>query len=118
VTSRLIFRCEICGCEPGQLSQISLERQLLHFRFGEYVDAGPDGWLVWTGRGPYGRALYSCGEHRAELRAYVIRHYSGPHARSKRSYPSLPPDDLAVARRRARYRGWAGPVRRQAPSDQ
>jgi hypothetical protein len=37
----------------------------------------------------------------------VIKHYDGPHARSTAVHPSLPPDDLAVARRRAAYQGWA-----------
>lgn len=104
---RLIFRCEFCGSEPDQLTQISIERQLLHYRFGQYVDCGPAGWMIWHGRGPYGRNLYACQDHREALRAYVIKHYDGPHARSKTVYPSLPPEDLAFARRRARYQGWA-----------
>jgi hypothetical protein len=107
MSTRLIFKCEFCGCAPDQLTQISLERQLLHYRFAEYVDCGPGGWLIWSGRGPYGRTVYACGEHRLELRAYVIRHYDGPYARSKRTHPSLPPQDLVAARRRARYQGWA-----------
>lgn len=104
---RLIFRCEFCRTEPDQITQISIERQLLHFRFGQYVDCGPGGWLIWHGRGPYGPTLYACLGHRKTLRAYVIKHYDGPQARSTTTYPSLPPDNLAAARRRARYRGWA-----------
>ncbi|HEX2468735.1 MAG TPA: hypothetical protein VHJ54_11065 [Solirubrobacterales bacterium] len=107
MSTRLVFKCEFCGSEPDQLTQVSLERQLLHHRFAEYVECGPGGWLIWTGRGPYGRTLYACGNHRTRLRAYVIHHYGGPYARSTRTYPSLPPDDLAMARRRARYHGWA-----------
>ncbi|MET0925992.1 MAG: hypothetical protein ABWY90_01305, partial [Solirubrobacterales bacterium] len=61
----------------------------------------------WHGRGPYGRSLYACPGHRGQLRNYVLKHYDGPHARSRTIHPSLPPDDLAVARRRARYQGWA-----------
>jgi hypothetical protein len=109
VPVRLIFRCRTCGSEPDQLTQISIRRQLLHFRFGQYVDAGPGGWLIWHGRGPYGPTLYACGDHRAQLRAYVIKHYYGPHARSKETHPSLSPDDPEVARRRARYQGWNHP---------
>src|SRR5512139_3335573 len=52
--TRLVFRCELCRAEPEELTRISIERQLLHERFGEYVDAGPDGWLIWHGRGIYG----------------------------------------------------------------
>ena len=111
---RLVFRCEVCGAEPDQLTQASLERQLLHFRFAQYVDAGPGGWLVWHGRGPYGRTLYACGEHRADLRAYVRKHYANPFADSKATHPSLPPDDLPFARRRARYQGFASPRPRTA----
>lgn len=106
---RLVFTCEICGDEPDQVTQISLERQLLHFRFAQYVDAGPGGWLVWHGRGPYGRTLYGCGRHRGELRAYVRKHYAGPFANSGVTHPSLSPEDPAFARRRARYLGFAGP---------
>ena len=49
-------------------------------------------------------------DHREQLRAYVIKHYDGPHARSKTIYPSLPPDDLEFARRRAAYQGWSTPA--------
>ncbi len=106
---RLIFRCRFCDSQPDQLTQISIERQLLHFRFGEWVDCGPSGWLIWHGRGPYGPTQYACQNHRPELRSYVIKHYDGPHARSRKIYPSLPPPDLDIARRRARYQGWASP---------
>ncbi|MFI5026352.1 MAG: hypothetical protein ACHQCI_06335 [Solirubrobacterales bacterium] len=112
---RLVFRCDVCDAEPDQVTQVSLERQLLHYRFGQYVDAGPGGWLIWHGRGPYGRNLYACGQHRAELRAYVRKHYAGPHANSKVTHPSLPPEDLAAARRRARYQGWASPIPLRRP---
>ena len=109
VPCRLVFRCEFCRAEPDQLTQVSLERQLLHYRFGQYVDCGPAGWLVWHGRGPYGRVLYAGQDHRERLRAHVIRCYDGPHARSKTIHPSLPPDDLEFARRRAQDQGWTAP---------
>ena len=111
VTYRLVFRCRTCGSEPDQLTQVSIERQLLHYRFGEYVDAGPGHWLIWHGRGPYGRTLYACGEHRSELRAYLLKHHAGPHTKSTKTYPSLPPEDYAMARRRARWQGYASPLR-------
>lgn len=103
----LVFRCEVCGDQPDALTQASLERQLMHQRFGEYVDAGPGGWLVWHGRGIYGRTMYACANHRGELKAFVRHHYGtvGPHPWSMRTYPSLSPDDAARARRRARAAG-------------
>ena len=69
----VVFRCEVCGCRPGPDTQASLERQLLDLRHGEYVDAEPERWLVWHGRGIYGRTLYACGEHRGELKAIAAR---------------------------------------------
>ncbi len=107
---RLIFRCEFCDEQPDQLTQISIERQMLHHRFGEWVEAGPGAWLIWHGRGPYGRQLYACGDHQRELFSYVRKHYAGPHANSRRVYPSLAPDDLEAARRRARHYGWGMPL--------
>ena len=78
---RLVFRCEICGVEPDTETQTCLEEQLLHPRFGEYVDGEPSRWLIWHGRGLYGRTLYSCDEHRGELKAFLREHYGtiGPH---------------------------------------
>ncbi len=110
MSCRVVFKCETCGAEPDPLTRVSLERQLLHFRFAQYVDAGD--WLVWHGRGPYGRTLYACQEHRLDLRGYVRKHYAGAlTVANPGAHPSLPPDDFAVARRRARYQGWASPIR-------
>ena len=82
---RLIFRCEFCEAEPGPEAERSLTAQLQELRFGEYVDAGTEGWLVWHGRGPYGPNRYACAEHRVTLREFVRRHYGTigwhPHAR-------------------------------------
>ena len=81
--TRLIFRCEICGCEANGDAERSLIRQLQDIRFGEYSDAGQ--WLVWHGRGIYGPARYACAEHRIALRDYLRKHYGTlgwhPHAR-------------------------------------
>jgi hypothetical protein len=71
----VVFRCEVCACRPGPETQASLERQLLDLRHGEYVDAEPERWLVWHGRGLYGRTMYACGEHRGELKALVRELY-------------------------------------------
>jgi hypothetical protein len=72
---RMVFRCEICGCEPDAETRVSLERQLLDLRHGEYVDAEPGRWLIWHGRGIYGRMLWSCGDHRGELKAMLREQY-------------------------------------------
>jgi hypothetical protein len=50
----VVFRCEICGRRPGPETQAALEHQLLDLRHGEYVDAEPERWLSWHGRGIYG----------------------------------------------------------------
>jgi hypothetical protein len=107
VAVRILFRCEICDRAAAGQTHQSLQRQLLHHRFGEYVDAGPERWLVWHGSGLYGRTLYACGQHRGELKAYVREHYGtiGPHPWSMKTYPSEAPPDAASARRRARATG-------------
>lgn len=104
---RLIFKCEICGGCPDELTQGSIERQLLNARFGEWVDAYPEKWLIWHGNGIYGANMYACGQHRGELKSFVREHYGaiGWHPWSMRTYPALPPDDLVQARRRLRHTG-------------
>ena len=37
----VVFKCELCGARPDPETQVSLERQLLDLRHGEYVDADP-----------------------------------------------------------------------------
>jgi hypothetical protein len=73
----VVFRCEICGRRPGPETQLALERQLLDLRHGEYVDAEPERWLSWHGRGIYGPTRYACGgaPRRAEgVVARAVRH--------------------------------------------
>ena len=67
----VVFRCEICGRRPGRETQVALELQLLDHRHGEYVDAEPERWLSWHGRGIYGPNRYACGQHRGELKAFL-----------------------------------------------
>ena len=38
-------------------------------------DVEPERWLVWHGRGLYGRTMWACGEHRGELKALVRELY-------------------------------------------
>ncbi len=71
----VVFRCEICACEPDDHTRLSLEEQLLDLRHGEYVDAEPGRWLIWHGRGIYGRMLWACGDHRGELKAMLREQY-------------------------------------------
>jgi hypothetical protein len=71
----VVFRCDICATRPDPETQLSLERQLLDLRHGEYVDADPGHWLTWHGRGIYGPNRYACGEHRGELKALLREHY-------------------------------------------
>lgn len=71
----VVFRCQICGRRPGPETQAALERQLLDLRHGEYVDADPERWLSWHGRGIYGPTRYACGEHRGELKALLRKLY-------------------------------------------
>lgn len=86
---KVLFRCEICGCAPGADTQRNLERQLLDLRHGEYVDAEPERWLVWHGRGIYGANRYSCGDHRGELKALLREQYGllGWHPWAKGPHP-------------------------------
>ena len=44
---------------------------MLDLRHGEYVDAEPERWLIWHGRGIYGPTRYACGNHRGELKALI-----------------------------------------------
>lgn len=104
---RLLFKCEICAAAPDKLTQGSIERQLLNARFGQWVDAYPEKWLIWSGNGIYGATLYACGQHRGELKSFIREHYGaiGWHPWSMESHPCVPPDDLEKARKRLRHTG-------------
>lgn len=86
---KVLFRCEVCGCAPGDETQAGLERQLLDLRHGEYVDVDPERWLVWHGRGLYGPTRYACGNHRGELKADLREQYGtlGWHPWAKGPHP-------------------------------
>jgi hypothetical protein len=85
----VVFRCEFCGRAPGQETHADLRRQMLDLRHGEYVDAGPERWLVWHGRGIYGPTRYACGSHRGELKATLREQYGtlGWHPWAKGPHP-------------------------------
>ncbi len=85
---RLVFRCDFCGAEPDPQTYESLVSQQSLLLHGTYLDADPGHWLVWHGRGVYGRHMYACAEHRAELKAYLRRHYGGWHVWAEGPHPA------------------------------
>jgi hypothetical protein len=93
---RVRFPCEHCDALPDPVTQRALEGQLRDRTRGEFRDARPGGWLVWTGGGALGSKLYACAEHRAELTADVRRRFGSIRSLVWRSepYPALWPDGL------------------------
>lgn len=81
------FRCDFCGEAPDSETQLNLERQLQLLLHGTYVDADPGHWLVWHGRGVYGRNMYVCATHRDTLKRYLQKHYGGWHVRAEGPHP-------------------------------
>ncbi|MDQ3849277.1 MAG: hypothetical protein M3296_01495 [Actinomycetota bacterium] len=90
VPVRLRFRCGYCDRVPDPLTQLSLEAQAQEMLWGQYLDVGPEKWLVWHGRGFYGPTRYACPDHRGDLTAEVRTHYGtlGPHPWKMPPYPS------------------------------
>jgi hypothetical protein len=72
---KVVFRCQYCERLPDPLTQRCMETQLQEFLFGQYLDAAPERWLIWQGRGIFGPVRYACPEHRGELKAYLREHY-------------------------------------------
>jgi hypothetical protein len=87
---KLIFRCQFCDRLPDPLTQMSLEGQVQDLNFGQYLDAPPERWLTWHGRGIYGPARYACPDHRGDLTAFLRRHYGtiGWHPWKMGPYPT------------------------------
>lgn len=94
----VVFRCEHCDALPDPATQRALEGQLRDRRFGEYLDAQPGGWLVWTAGGPLGSKRYACREHRSELIDSLRRQYGVRcgGAGEDEPYPSLWPDGFSA----------------------
>lgn len=90
MSTRIIFRCQYCNRQPDPLTQICMESQLQELVFGQYMDAPPEYWLVWHGRGLYGPARYACPKHREELTIYLRYHYGtiGWHPWKMGPYPT------------------------------
>jgi hypothetical protein len=85
----LVFRCQFCERRPDPLTQLSLEKTVRQQEFGTYIDAMPERWLVWHGRGIYGPTRYACGNHRGELKALLREQYGmlGWHPWAKGPHP-------------------------------
>jgi hypothetical protein len=94
---RVIFRCEHCDAQPDTDTQRALEGQLRDRTFGEFRDAQPGGWLVWTGGGPLGAKRYACDEHRAELVAGLRRLFGARRCgvNADEPYPALWPQGMS-----------------------
>lgn len=97
---RLIFRCHYCDAVPDDEVQATLRRYLQHLRHGEFLDAAPRGWMLWSGRGMYGPPKYACPQHRGELVAGIREDYGtlGWHPWKMGPYPD-----------RERHEGLASP---------
>jgi hypothetical protein len=93
---RLRFRCEHCHALPDPATQRTLEGQLRDRTHGEFRDAQPGGWLIWTAGGALGSKLYACPRHRTDLTDQVRRHFGAIRSIVWRSepYPALWPDGL------------------------
>jgi hypothetical protein len=72
---RMRFGCEHCDAQPDGVTQRTLEGQLRDGTRGEFRDAQPGGWLIWTAGGALGSKLYACPRHRGELAADARRHF-------------------------------------------
>lgn len=93
---RVIFRCEHCDALPDPATQRTLEGQLRDRTVGEYRDAQPGGWLIWTAGGPLGSKRYACATHRGELVQRLRRQFGAVRCDVHRDepYPALWPDGL------------------------
>jgi hypothetical protein len=100
---------------PDPLTQRCLEEQLQEFLFGEYLDAAPERWLIWHGRGIFGPTRYACPDHRGDLKADLREHYGtlgwhpwamGPHRLSTPTRGKVRPGDK---RRLAGPGSWGVP---------
>jgi hypothetical protein len=91
---RVLFRCECCEAQPDAATQRTLEGQLRDRTFGEYRDAQPGGWLIWTAGGRLGSKCYACQEHREQMIEDLRRRYGAVRCgvRQDGPYPALWPD--------------------------
>lgn len=94
----VVFRCEHCDALPDPATQRALEGQLRERRLGEYLDAQPGRWLIWTAGGRLGSKRYACPEHRGELIDSLRRQYGAMRTGAWRDepYPALWPDGFSA----------------------
>lgn len=118
---RVRFGCEHCDALPDDVTQRTLEGQLRDRTHGEFRDAQPGGWLIWTAGGALGSKLYACPEHRAELTSDVRRRFGAIRSVvwQPEPYAALWPDGLQGFDERELEALLAGDTRaakaRQAP---
>ena len=69
---------------------VSLEQTVAEVVWGAYLDAMPEHWLVWHGKGLYGPTRYACPDHRGDLVAFLREHYGtiGWHPWKRPPYPT------------------------------
>lgn len=110
---RMLFRCEHCDALPDPDTQRTLHGQLRDRRFGEYLDAQPGGWLIWTAGGVLGPRRYACPQHRSDLTDYLRKHYDAIHRGVWRSepYPALWPNGFSALDERELAELLAGDLR-------
>lgn len=97
---KVVFRCEHCDVRPDRLTQRTLERQVRDRTLGQFLDAQPGGWLIWSAGGPFGARRYVCAEHREQLIGYVKRHHGRSGVSDVEPFPALWPDGFSALRDR------------------
>lgn len=95
---RVRFCCAYCDALPDADTQRTLQGHLRDRRLGEYLDAQPGGWLIWTAGGALGCKRYACPRHRADLIDHVRAHYGATcsGASQPEPYPALWPDGFSA----------------------
>lgn len=94
---RVLFRCGHCDALPDRDTQRTLEGQLRERCFGEYLEAQPGGWLIWTAGGPLGATRYACPQHRRDLTDYLrVHHRAHSGVWKSEPYPALWPDGFSA----------------------
>jgi hypothetical protein len=102
MATRVLFRCERCAAAPDAATQRTLMAELRDRTPGEYVDAQPGGWLIWTGGGALGPKRYACRRHRDAFVEALRAQYGASRRAIWRGEPdrSLWPDGLSGLRDR------------------
>jgi hypothetical protein len=93
---RMRFRCEHCDARPDTATHRALDGQLRDRARGEFRDAQPGGWLIWTAGAGLGSKSYACPRHRADLTEDVRRRFGAVRSIvwQTEPYPAVWPDGL------------------------